>query len=220
LIDTVVESHVLIGHNLIGFDLFWLAQETDKRPTYALDTLILTRQCEPELLTYLNYDAASGDTGRAEEAIEMLNGKDEARASLEYVAASLGLPSLDKTYQHLANWCLSALSPEHYSYVLHDIHVPMAILKHIFGTTNVENILQTLRTDYPWYEYARAAYALTGTKGVPYSEAEATKLTAELSDELIQAVESLKEWPEFEHDVLKTLVDCPCDTYSELEASV
>ena len=209
LIDTVLDGHVLVGHNVIGFDGFWLFQESIKRPLMWLDTLMLTRLCKPEMLTYLNYDAARGDEERASVAIAALHKRGgEGGASLEYLAQSLGLPALNKTYQNPENWCISILSPEHLAYVLSDIHTPIQILKHIFGTLDLDEIKRQIRERCPWYvTYMRAASITARTKGVPFSEAEAVNLTAEKRTALASAVEEMRQFPEFGDDAVKVLAD-------------
>jgi hypothetical protein len=83
LIDTVLDGHTIIGHNVIGFDGFWLMQESARRPTMWLDTLLLVRQCRPEILLALNYVAATG----CEESIKL------AEAMLEEALGNTELPS-------------------------------------------------------------------------------------------------------------------------------
>jgi len=47
LIDTVLDRKILIGHNILGFDLYWLFHQSTERPRSTLDTLLLVRQCKP-----------------------------------------------------------------------------------------------------------------------------------------------------------------------------
>lgn len=160
------------------------------------------------MLLYLNYDAATADTERAQLATEALKGEAKARASLEYLAICLGHTSLDKTYQKPHNWCVTTLSPEHHRYVLGDIEVPVEILKHIFGTTDSTQILEHIQEEYPWYlDFAKAAFIVISSKGVPYSDTEAAKVAAGLADELAATVEQLKQWPEFFGEAIRILAD-------------
>jgi hypothetical protein len=212
LIDVVIDGKVIVGHNVIGFDMNWLLAETTRRPRLCLDTLILTRQCGPKILTYLNFDAAKADEARALLAIETLTGKSETRASLDFIATCLGLPKLSKEFQHPRNWCVSDLSPKHLNYVLADIQTPLEILRHIFGTLDPDQIIFKIGTEYPWYlKFERAGMIMTTRPGVPFSEEGAAKLEAELTADLIEAAKAFErdEWSRHFTDEVRAILADP-----------
>jgi hypothetical protein len=195
LIDTVLDGHTIVGHNVIGFDGYWLMRQSDKRPKRWLDTLILTRQMRPDLLYQNSFAAATGSEEMiavATEALEKSGGKD--RASLENIASNLFHRKLNKTYQTPQNWCVSELSPDHYAYVLSDISLPVDILRYLFGTTELGSILGQIKADYRHYiTYMRAAEAVANMRGVPFSEVAATAQAQKMQESIIDQVKQMVE---------------------------
>ena len=147
----MLEGKILIGHNILGFDLYWLFHQSTKRPRSTLDTLMLVRQCKPQILSYANFDAATGDIQRLAEIEEDPDISLSGHASLEAISFQLNLPRPDKSWQKPQNWTLSELSKAHLDYVLGDITAPLSILQHIFGTSDGSAIIQTIKREYPWY---------------------------------------------------------------------
>ena len=203
LIDTVLDGKILIGHNIFGFDLYWLFHRSSKRPSNVLDTLMLVRQCKPEILSYANFDAATGSIERLAEIAEDKDVALTASASLEAISIQLGLPRPAKCWQKPQNWALSELSADHLTYVDSDITSPCRILKHIFGTVDGRAIVNHIKADYPWYrDYHKAAMRTTEAmvRGIPFDNERAVELKAELAIEIAAKAEAMKQWPEFAGD--------------------
>jgi len=116
LFVAAIEGKGVVGHNL-GFDLSNIFNEVVARPKWILDTMILARQVRPELLLRLNFAAAQSHNKAmimARNLIQRKRGK--ISASMEYVAACLGLGAVDKSCQKPHNWCVSEMSADHYEY--------------------------------------------------------------------------------------------------------
>ncbi|MGH9582738.1 MAG: DNA polymerase [Bryobacteraceae bacterium] len=146
------------GDRNLGFDLHWLFRETSCRPAFVYDTLLLARQCQPELLLGLNHVAAVGPEREQEEAIELLTGAGEkGGGSLEYLSTIVGLPRPNKAHQKPANWVVSVLSPEHFDYAMADINNPLAIIWHMFGTANPQKLRPRLERKFRWYAHYQTA---------------------------------------------------------------
>ena len=163
-----------------------------------LDTLILVRQCKPEILSYANFDAAKGSLERLAEIEEDRDVSLVASASLEALSIALGLPRPDKSWQKPQNWALSELSAQHLTYVLGDIDTPCRILEHIFGTADGTVVSQTINREYPWYKsYHKAALRTTEAtvRGIPFDNEGAENLKSELTAEIAALVDGCEGPP-------------------------
>ena len=199
LFVAATEGKGVVGHNL-GFDLSNIFNEVAVRPKWILDTMILARQVRPALLLRLNFAAAQADNKtmlRARNLLQRKRGK--VSASMEYVAACLGLGSVDKSCQKPPNWCVSELSADHHEYVVGDIEMPLKILKVLFKTDSLNNVLQTIDKQYPWYwDYAAATVRLAEAhaRGIAFDGEQANAMVGELEAELIALADELRAFPE------------------------
>jgi DNA polymerase family A len=200
LIDAVIRGKILIGHNL-GFECSWLFAETDARPAFLLDTLLLVRHIRPGALLRLFGIAARGDEDTRTKAMAMIKSKGgRVNAKLDYVAACLGQPVPDKSYQAPQNWCITPLSSEHYEYACGDVHLPLYIVHFLLPEITVEAMVAAIKAQYSWYvPFAQATILLAEShvRGVPFDFAGANALKQELLVELRQAADDLMKFPEF-----------------------
>jgi DNA polymerase family A len=210
LFSAVVRNKILIGHN-VGFDLSWLFGETEARPSMVLDTMMLMRQIRPGTLLRLFGWAAKGDEAKKKQAVEMIQAEGgRVSAKLIYIAACLGMPVPDKTYQKPQNWCVTPLSGQHHRYVAGDVDLPMQILRFLLPNIDVEEMPATIERKYPWYcPFAAATIRLAEAhvRGVPFNFEAADELKAESLVELKQTVDELVQIPEYAALSRETLVD-------------
>lgn len=199
LFMAAIEGKGVIGHNL-GFDLSNIFNEVVAHPKWILDTMILARQVRPALLLRLNFAAAQADNKAMIMARTLLQRKrGTISASMEYVAACLGLGVLDKSCQKPHNWCVSELSADHYEYVVGDIEMPLKILKVLFKTESLDKVLQTINKEHPWYrDYAAATVHLAEAhaRGIAFDSGQAQELVGELEAELLMVADGLRAFPE------------------------
>jgi hypothetical protein len=210
LIDIVLDGKILIGHNFIAFDYYWLRHESNKKPRAILDTQILVNQCKPAILSYANFDAAKGDKTRLEDIMEAPDVCMIGKASLEAISIALSLPRPDKTFQKPQNWCLSELSERHLNYVLGDISAPVRIVEHIFGNCDGEAVIEIIKRKYPWYvAFHKAARRMTDAmvRGISVDMGKADALKIELAADIRAAAEVFFQqsegqliWSEFSED--------------------
>lgn len=199
LFVAAIEGKGVVGHNL-GFDLSNIFNEVVARPKWILDTMILARQVQPVLLLRLNFAAAQADNKtmmRARNLLQRKRGK--VSASMEYVAACLGLGVVDKSCQKPPNWCVSELSADHHEYVVGDIEMPLKILKVLFKTESLDSVLQKITEDYPWYwDYAAATVQLAEAhaRGIAFDSEQANAMVGELEAELVAVADELRVFPE------------------------
>ena len=194
-----VEGKVVVGHNL-GFDLSNIFNEVVVRLKWILDTMILATQVRPALLLRLNFKAAQSDNKSmilARNLIQRKQGK--ISASIEYVAACLGLGVVDKSCQKPRNWCVSEMSADHYEYVIGDIEMPLKFLKVLFRTESLDDVLQMIDKEHPWYkDYAAATIQLAEAhaRGMSFDREQAKALIGEFEVELLAVADELRAFPE------------------------
>jgi hypothetical protein len=209
LFGAVLDKKIVIGHNA-GFDLSWLFGETSARPRFLLDSMLLVRHIRPGVLIRLFGTAAVGDEAARKRAIELIERKHgKPSASLEFVAASLRLPTPDKSYQKPANWCVSPLSVQHSAYVAGDVDLPLRILNFLMPGVGVETMPAHIEHTYPWYPPFAAAtmrLAEAHVRGVPFSLQAAEQLRAQYLSKIGESVDDLVQVPEYA-DLRKTLLD-------------
>jgi DNA polymerase-1 len=199
LFVAAIEGKGVVGHNL-GFDLSNVFNEVVARPKWILDTMILARQVRPALLLRLNFAAAQADNKGMIMARNLLQRKrGKISASMEYVAACLGLGVVDKSCQKPPNWCVSELSADHYEYVVGDIEMPLKILKVLFRTESMDNVLQTIDKEHLWYrDYAAATVHLAEAhaRGIAFDSEGANAMVGEYEAELLVVADELRVFPE------------------------
>ena len=123
----ILSCKMLIAHNA-GFDLYWVrrAQGRTQMPTYVIDTMLLTRLLQPELVlaraALLNGHDFGGSAGMSpvqQAAYNSLVGG-ASGGSLADVVLAMFETVVDKTYQLPQNWA-GLLGFAHYKYALDDI---------------------------------------------------------------------------------------------------
>ncbi len=179
LFDAALQHKIPVGHDL-GRDLSWMFAETEARPDYLLDTMLLLQLSKPAVL--LRAFRGPAKTAVApQEACEALlkdyNGK--PNASLRYSCACLKLDAPISDFSNSAAWCVSRLPVGHHSYAVQKNELPLQIVGLLFPEQTVRALAKHLEREAAWYKsYSQASIILAErhASGIPFDSSAAASL--------------------------------------------
>jgi hypothetical protein len=174
LLSVALDNKIVIAHNA-GIGLSWLFVETEARPAFVLDSMLLMRQLRPETLLRPFKLATTGDENTQTRCQELIAQEDGVpAASLEWIATYLALPVPDVSYQRHTSWGVSNLSGLHHEYATTSAELTLRIVRFLLPGVGVHEMPAVIQRKYSWYTpYATAIVRLAEAhvRGVPFDTA-------------------------------------------------
>jgi DNA polymerase-1 len=209
----LLHGHVWVGHNLL-FDYQWmLTLNPDVRPSRIVDTMLMATCLRPDAMyrmqELVTQQTVCGlDTGRKHFAdlskrAQLRAAKKEMSGgamSLDDLALWLFDEKLDKAYQLPVNWWPAHLSAQHHAYCLGDVDVPRRAARALLGlplNAGIQDLLGAIDKHRGGPAYVSMETALHGLarmqrKGLLWSHEAADKLSADLEQEALAAMDRLQ----------------------------
>lgn len=171
LLQAILANKLIIGHDL-GYQLSWLLSETNARPAYVADTMILVQHMRPNVLLRPFAQAASSDPLRSAEAAALIcQHQGKPAATLDFVAGSFNIGNGHTQFDAPGSWCLSALSDRHRKECCGKLLTIEQIFTRLFAGGVRDTVIEDIERAAPSYRpYASATVRLAEAhgRGVPF----------------------------------------------------